>query len=158
VVFEAAAVGPGTESFITLRKPKGAPSLYSSTVVDNVTWEEVKVPAMTLDEMLTSAKIEKVDFVSIDVEGAELEVLQGFDLNRWAPKLLLIERNSRFRNKPLVDLLQQHNYYFFKNMGVNDFYWRDSSAFVARIRDSFGWTIFNITRVLRKVVRVAYRP
>ena len=31
------------------------------------------------------------DFLSIDVEGHEIEVLQGFDLARWRPRLIMIE-------------------------------------------------------------------
>jgi hypothetical protein len=31
------------------------------------------------------------DFLSIDVEGHEIEVLRGFDLARWQPRLILLE-------------------------------------------------------------------
>ena len=41
----------------------------------------------TLDEILIDAKAPApLDFVSIDVEGHELEVLEGFDLDRWRPR------------------------------------------------------------------------
>jgi len=32
----------------------------------------------------------RVDFVSIDVEGTELDVLRGFNLARWQPELILM--------------------------------------------------------------------
>jgi FkbM family methyltransferase len=31
------------------------------------------------------------DFLSIDVEGHEIEVLRGFDIGRWRPRLILLE-------------------------------------------------------------------
>ena len=31
------------------------------------------------------------DFLSIDVEGHEIEVLRGFDIARWRPQLVLLE-------------------------------------------------------------------
>ncbi len=42
----------------------------------------IEVPVRTLDEMLTEAGAPAMDFISIDVEGHKLEVLDGFDLAR----------------------------------------------------------------------------
>ena len=36
-----------------------------------------------------------IDFVSIDVEGHEFEVLRGFDFARWRPRLILLEDHVR---------------------------------------------------------------
>ena len=33
------------------------------------------------------------DFLSIDVEGHEIEVLRGFDIARWRPQLILLENH-----------------------------------------------------------------
>jgi FkbM family methyltransferase len=54
---------------------------------------EVSVPARTLDDVLASHGIEKVDLFSLDVEGYELPVLQG--LTKVRPKFLLIEARNR---------------------------------------------------------------
>ena len=52
----------------------------------------IEVPARTLDDILEEANAPSpIDFISIDVEGHESEVLEGFDLARWRPRLLLIE-------------------------------------------------------------------
>lgn len=53
---------------------------------------EIMVRAMTLDSLLEDVN-EPIDFVSIDVEGGEMDVLRGFDLARFAPQLLVIEDN-----------------------------------------------------------------
>jgi FkbM family methyltransferase len=52
----------------------------------------VEVPIKTLDAILTEADAPSpIDFLSIDVEGHEIEVLEGFDFRRWRPRLVLIE-------------------------------------------------------------------
>ena len=52
----------------------------------------IKVPVRTLDSVLTEAATPaNFDFLSIDVEGHEIEVLRGFDIERWRPQLILLE-------------------------------------------------------------------
>jgi FkbM family methyltransferase len=54
--------------------------------------KSISVPVRTLDDILTEAGAPTpLDFLSIDVEGHELEVLSGFDFARWRPRLFLIE-------------------------------------------------------------------
>jgi hypothetical protein len=52
----------------------------------------IEVPIRTLDSILTEAGTpEQFDFLSIDVEGHEIEVLRGFDIAWWRPQLILLE-------------------------------------------------------------------
>jgi hypothetical protein len=52
----------------------------------------IEVPIRTLDSVLEEAGAhEGFDFLSIDVEGHEIEVLRGFDLARWQPQVILLE-------------------------------------------------------------------
>ena len=52
----------------------------------------IEVPVRTLDDILTEACAPVgFDFLSVDVEGHELEVLGGFDFARWRPRLVLLE-------------------------------------------------------------------
>jgi len=52
----------------------------------------IEVPVRTLDDVLTEARVPAgFDFLSVDVEGHELDVLSGFDFARWRPRLILLE-------------------------------------------------------------------
>ena len=52
----------------------------------------IEVPVRTLDSVLLEAGApERFDFLSIDVEGHEIEVLSGFTAGRWRPRLILLE-------------------------------------------------------------------
>lgn len=58
---------------------------------------ELDVPAVTLSALLDKHQIPKVDLLSLDVEGFELSVLRGLDLNRHRPGHMLIE--ARYRDE-----------------------------------------------------------
>jgi FkbM family methyltransferase len=52
-----------------------------------------KITTNTLNSIILASSFadKKVDFLSIDVEGYELEVLKGFDLKKYSPKVIVIE-------------------------------------------------------------------
>lgn len=51
----------------------------------------ITVPATTLSGVIDDCGHDHVDFMSVDVEGAEVSVLSGLDLTRHAPTWLLVE-------------------------------------------------------------------
>lgn len=52
-----------------------------------------KIETQTLNEIIQNSvfKDKKIDYVSIDVEGYELNVLKGFDLIKYKPDLIILE-------------------------------------------------------------------
>ena len=52
-----------------------------------------KVKTKTLNSIIENSKFNNltIDFVSIDVEGHELDVIKGFDLKKYKPKVVIIE-------------------------------------------------------------------
>ena len=53
------------------------------------------MPARTLSSILDQHNITSIDLLSLDVEGFELQALQGLDLERHKPHFLLIEARYR---------------------------------------------------------------
>jgi len=49
------------------------------------------VPARTLSAVLDEHRLGCVDLLSLDVEGYELDVLRGFDLDRFRPRHIVVE-------------------------------------------------------------------
>lgn len=84
-------------------------------------WKTIQVRATTLDSLLKTLGYERVDFVSIDVEGTELDVLEGFDLARWQPRLLCIENNDP-RTAGLDAYMRERGYIKVKQIEINAFY------------------------------------
>lgn len=52
---------------------------------------EVEVPGRTLSELLGEIGSPEVDLLSLDIEGYEAQALRGLDLDRHAPRLILVE-------------------------------------------------------------------
>lgn len=66
----------------------------------------IRVPARTLTSVLEEAGTTKIDLLSLDVEGYELDVLKGLDFERYAPVYMLIE--ARFRDEIEAFILDRY--------------------------------------------------
>jgi FkbM family methyltransferase len=71
--------------------------------------KQVKVPRITLDDLLTQNGVTKVDFLSMDIEDGEPAALAGFDIERFAPDLVCVEA-GRKRRALLLDYFTKHDY------------------------------------------------
>lgn len=89
------------------------------------------VPLRTLDSILTECRVERVDFATIDVEGYELDVLKGWDLTRWQPRIIILEDNSRGLDTTIPRYLAARGYVCFAHTGVNDWYAHTSDRALA---------------------------
>jgi FkbM family methyltransferase len=63
----------------------------------------VKVPARTLSAVLAQHGIERVDLLSLDVEGYEAEVLKGLDFMRCRPRFMIIEVRDRVAIESIIN-------------------------------------------------------
>ena len=68
-----------------------------------------KVNAITLEKILDIEKIINIDFLSLDTEGYELNILKGLNLNKYRPKYMLIEVYKVDYNN-IVEFLKENNY------------------------------------------------
>jgi len=81
----------------------------------------ITVPVRTLDQILIEALAPaSIDFLSIDVEGHTQEVLDGLDLARWHPRLILIE--DHVMNLRIHRHLSTRGYAWFRRTGLNSWY------------------------------------
>ena len=81
----------------------------------------IDVSTRTLDDILVETGAPTpIDFVSIDVEGHEVEVLRGFDLARWRPRLLLVE--DHVTDLATHRFLTRAGYRLIRRTGLNGWY------------------------------------
>jgi FkbM family methyltransferase len=83
--------------------------------------EKIKVNARTLNSIFHQLKISpgEIDCITIDVEGFEMDVLRGFDLNVFKPQLIIVEANTLAHEKEIVEYLDQRKYLLSTKLGVN---------------------------------------
>jgi hypothetical protein len=70
---------------------------------------ELKVPVSTLDALLREQGVEKIDFLSMDVEEHEPQALAGFDIDHFRPELVCIEAHEAVR-EPIARYFAVHGY------------------------------------------------
>lgn len=95
----------------------------------NSSLEIIKVKTQTLNTILNQFNYTEIDFITIDVEGHEMEVLLGLDLITFRPKILIIEDNSNARDFQIRNYLRKFDYKLFKRTGCNDWYTQDPSFY-----------------------------
>ena len=59
--------------------------------------KEKEIQAFTLDEILNRGRFKnsKIDFLDVDVEGADLKVLEGLSFDIYKPELVCVEINEK---------------------------------------------------------------
>jgi FkbM family methyltransferase len=89
----------------------------------------ITVPAMTLAELCASHAIDAIDFLKIDVEGAEADVIAGGDWRRYRPKVVVVEAIKPLSEEPAWDawegMLLAQGYKFALFDTLNRFYVAD---------------------------------
>lgn len=75
----------------------------------------VKVKAVTLEKILEEHCHTNIDFLSLDTEGYELEILKGLNLDKYRPKFMLIEIYKKDYND-IVNFLNLQNYKLYSNL------------------------------------------
>ena len=102
---------------------------------------EREVPMMTLSCILDDEQApEIIDILSIDVEGAEMRVLQGMDWARYTVQVVVIEAGNTEVEAQLDSFFAQHDYHKARNYFGNIFYCKNEA--IARI---IGATAVNCT-------------
>ncbi len=77
--------------------------------VNRFPFKEIQVPTITMNDLLLKHQAQDIDFLSIDVELSEIEVLEGFDIEKYRPKLVCIETHGPIRAK-IYEYFSLHNY------------------------------------------------
>lgn len=157
----AAGAHEGGEAILHI--PQGAETLASvseeSTQMSRMlqsasAFTTVTVMETTLDHILSDAGARHVDFITIDVEGHELEVLRGFSLGRWKPRVVIIEDNSSGTSDEVLNYMRLRGYVRVRNTGCNDWYCSEGDKALAR---PFPIICTEFKKALKGIKKVVFR-
>ncbi len=105
---------------------------------DRTEYKQYSVETITLNDLLIQNNCpDIIDYMSIDVEGAELEVLQGLNFSAWKINTLSIEFNHDMKRLEKLDKIMKVNGYQRVFSTISDF-----DAFYARKDVLSKWRIF----------------
>lgn len=79
-----------------------------------------KVKIKTLESVLNSSKVKKINFLKIDVEGFEDAVIRSNDWVRYRPEVVCVE--SSIEKTEWQKILEKNKYKLFINDGLNEYY------------------------------------
>lgn len=112
--------------------------------------KKIRVKTQTLESLLNETGFSvHIDFVSIDVEGHEFHVLQGFPFHTISPKILIIEDNTTNHNLAINNYLSNFGYIRFKRTGCNDWY--------AKSNDYSIINLFNVLVLKTRMIIAIFR-
>lgn len=100
-------------------------SMYQKAKVNKV--KEIDV--ITLDDVLSFTDIKKINFLNIDVEGHELDVLKGFDFAKYRPEVINVEfldlkmKKLELRNNDLNSILNSELYKYIASKNYHFVNW-----------------------------------
>ena len=85
------------------------------------------VPVTTFKKLARERDLQKVDYFSIDVEGAEIALLQGIDFDFTDIRVMSIENqpNSKNNFKSIRQIMSDRNYRFARSIGMDDIFVKD---------------------------------
>ncbi len=94
----------GELSGLVSARPEHTPGLEAEARV-------IQVPTISLQDLLRRHGAPRViDYMSIDTEGSELDILSAFDFDEWDVRLISVEHNMKPQREALFELLSRHGY------------------------------------------------
>lgn len=122
-VFQNALGSPGQRGVLRLAIPDGRSELASGLAPDAQPGKDdriIEARFITLDEVLEQAGIGRLDYLSLDLEGMELDALMGLDFARHGPRLVVVE--DRLDNLSRHRFLRRTGYKLVRRIGSNNWY------------------------------------
>jgi FkbM family methyltransferase len=114
--YEGVPVSFESGSSLTIREA------YRAVLPAELDVSRIRVNVRRLDSILAAhaPEVRRIAIISIDVEGWELEVLDGFSLERYRPRVLIVE--NLFNDSAYGRVLGARGYRLWRNVGPNDVY------------------------------------
>jgi FkbM family methyltransferase len=111
---------------------------YGKTLPNKI----IDVETVSLNDLLEQYNApNKIDYISIDTEGAEFEIINNFDFNKYDVEIFTIEHNHASFREDVIKLLNDKKYFRLPNV--------TQGGFVAPYED---WFIKNNNPVLKKLL------
>lgn len=119
-VFESAvsSADKAGQAYLLVKDDPAESELVFNKPVGEVAYQTVQV--RTLNDILLEAGCQRIDFLSIDIEGMEIPALKSFDFDKYSPALILIEDHCHDLSKHRF--MKSKGYKVVNRCGCNNWY------------------------------------
>jgi len=122
-IFQNALGSPDQRGKLKLVIPDGVSELTAALKEGEIIGDTNKVieaELLTLTEVLDLAGVKRLDYLSLDLEGMELNALKGLDFDRFSPSLIIIE--DRLDSLSRHRFMTTKHYKLVRRNGSNNWY------------------------------------
>lgn len=103
---------------------KDSLSAHWHVISEFCNYEEMDIPTIPFDELCRLYSVPAhVDFLSLDTEGCEAEILESVDFMRYSFGMICVEHNlSETARQRIADVLLPQGYKLYKSIMLDDLY------------------------------------
>jgi FkbM family methyltransferase len=94
--------------------------IQSDIAINGGSTELIPIAALSPSSLLSKYGYKSIDFLSIDTEGCELEILKSFNLKKTAPRVISVENGTR--SNSLFKYLTAQGYKLSQCVGCDEIY------------------------------------
>ncbi len=93
----------------------------------------MQIPLISINEIIERNFPATPNFISLDIEGLDLEILKSFDFGRWQPEIFCIEtaafsenRSESVKIPEITQLMKQQGYFAYADTYINTIFVSES--------------------------------
>lgn len=90
--------------------------------------EVIKIPLVTMEDVVKKYDFHEVDFVTIDTEGLDFDILKSFDSKIFRPKILCVETARSVsprkieKDHRIQELMEERGYFLYADTFINSIF------------------------------------
>jgi len=73
--------------------------------------DKIEIQTITWNTLVETFNIKEVDYLKIDTEGHDWEILKSIDLNKIKPKIIKVEHKHSGKKKEIMTYLFENGYH-----------------------------------------------
>ena len=110
-----------------VEKPGGRSFIDVNNNISEIVKNDIN--SISLNDLFKKYNVSEIDYLSIDTEGTEFEILKNFNFDKYKPKIITVEHNYKEYRKMIFNLLEKNNYKrIFKTISRFDDWYVDLSV------------------------------
>lgn len=110
----------GLSGLLCEQKPEHLNRIFNELLQYGKSIEVIEIQTMTFWDLVKKYNCYNIDYLSLDVEGAEISILKTIDFNKIKIKTISVENN--YQSNEIYNILSANNFAKVVSLGCDDIY------------------------------------